>query len=287
MKIIDSETQKQFMTDGFYVVKNILEPEMLAKLRSISDDVLTQQEKAHFEQHRTTGSMVLIDWEMVYQHDGLAELIAHPKMLAALAELGFAEPKFGHGRVISKPPHSPPLFWHEDGRFWDDPVSYTPQPIQCFLMYYLTDTTPENGCLRVIPGSHLKRHPLHDLASPRHTDELRTYANPDDVAFQRAEGEIDVPVKAGDLVMGYGALFHAAYANQTDQRRTVLTMWYYPDFVDLPERTQATVAYLEAGNQLTTTSPGQMQTLMEPLRIVYEGNAEPIEQQWTPGKDLK
>ena len=164
-------------------------------------------------------------------------------MNQALAELGFAQPKFGHGRIISKPVYSPPLFWHEDGRFWDDPVSYTTQPIQCFLMYYLTDTSPENGCLRVIPGSHLKRHPLHDQTSPRHTDELRTYANPDNIAFQRAAGEIDVPVKAGDLVIGFGTLFHAAHANQTDGRRTVLTMWYYPDYVDLPQPTQATVAY--------------------------------------------
>ena len=83
-------------------------------------------------------------------------------MLAALAQLGFAQPKFGHGRIISKPPHSLPLFWHEDGRFGDDPVSYPWQPIQCFLMFYLNDTSAQNGCLRVIPGSHLKRHSLHD-----------------------------------------------------------------------------------------------------------------------------
>ena len=183
----------------------------------------------------------------------LAELIVHPNVLAALAQLGFAQPKFGHGRIISKPPHSLPLFWHEDGRFGDDPVSYTWQPIQCFLMYYLTDTSAQNGCLRVIPGSHRKRHALHDQASPMHTDELRTYFNPENVAFRRAEGEIDVPVKAGDLVMGYGTLFHAAHANQTDVRRTVLTMWYYPHFVDLPGRTQATISFLEGINCVTAT----------------------------------
>ena len=211
---------------------------------------------------------------MAYQYD-------------VLAELGFDEPKFGHGRIISKPPQSPPLFWHEDGRFWNDPVSYTWQPIQCFLMYYLTDTTPHNGCLRVIPGSHRKRHPLHDQASPMHTDELRTYANPENIAFQRAEGEIDVPVNAGDLVMGYGNLFHAAHANLTDERRTVLTMWYYPHFVDLPERTQATINYLEGNNCVTAPPQSRQQMRLEPLRIVYDGDAEPIEQQWTPGPALK
>ena len=287
MKIIDSDMQKQFMSDGFYVFRNMLEPELINKLKGITDDVLAQQEEAHFEQQRAPGSMVMIDWEMAYRYDGFADLIVYPKFLKGLAQLGFAEPKFGHGRIISKPPHSPRLFWHEDGRFWDDPVSYTPQPIQCFLMYYLVDTTQENGCLRVIPGSHLKRHALHDQVPERHAEKLSTYADPEHIAFQHAQGEIDVPVKAGDAVMGYGTLFHSAHANRTNQRRTALTMWYYPDFVRLPEHTQATVASLETDNQVTRCSPGQRQRLMEPLRIVYEGDAESIPQQWTPGEDLR
>ena len=131
MKITNSDKQQQFIKEGFYLFENILEPEILTELRLISDKVLSQQEEVHFEQQRTTGSMVMIDWEMIYEYNGLTELIAYPKMLAALAELGFDEPKFGHGRIIRKPSHSPPLFWHEDGRFWDDPVSYTSQP--CLL----------------------------------------------------------------------------------------------------------------------------------------------------------
>ena len=34
--------------------------------------------------------------------------------------------------------------------------------IQLFLMVYLVDTTPANGCLRVLPGSHLRKIPLDD-----------------------------------------------------------------------------------------------------------------------------
>ena len=274
MKINDSEIQNQFIHDGFCVFRNILEPELIDKLRRITGEALAQQEDAHFERQRAPGSMVMIDWDMAYRYDTFAELIAHPKMLKRLAELGFERPKFGHGRIISKPPHSPRLFWHEDGRFWDDPVSYTPQPIQCFLMYYLVDTAPQNGCLRVIPGSHLKRHALHDQVPDRHTEKLSTYAAPKHIAFQHAEGEMDVPLKAGDAVMGYGTLFHSAHANRADQRRTGLTMWYYPDFVDLPERTQATVASLETKTQITERLPGRRQCQMEPLRIVYRGRCK-------------
>lgn len=291
MNSVTNEKREQFIKDGYCLFENIIDSQMLVQLRDFSEKVLAEQDKAHFEEQVTTGSMILINWEMAYQYSVMAEFISHPRMLAALAELGFNDPKFGHGRIISKPRHSPPLYWHEDGRFWNDPVSYTTQPIQCFLMVYLTDTTPENGCLRVIPGSHLKRHPLHDKVPPISNEKLRTYADPDDIVFQRADGEIDVPMKAGDLVIGYGTLFHSAHGNQSDQRRTVLTMWYYPDFVNLPEASQATVAHVEStgpwGQVATGSSQGKEQAMMERLRIVYDGNAELIPIQWVPGADLK
>jgi len=272
----------QFERDGFYIFENVLEPSLVDRLNSLSDDILAQQDLEHFKENRTTGSMVMIDWKMAYQHAVMAEFIAHPKVIGAMNELGFPDPKFGHGRIISKPPHSPKLFWHEDGRFWEDPVSYTTQPIQVFLMFYLVDTTPENGCLRVIPGSHLKRHPLHDMIAPRHTEETKTYSNPDNPAFLHVDDEIDVPLKAGDLVMGYGSLLHASHANQSDERRTVLTMWYYPDYIDLPERTQATVYTAEKNNCDAESPSEETRALLEPFKIVYNGDTEPIEQQWVP-----
>ena len=286
MKNEQNTMRDRFFRDGFILFEDVLDPLTVDRLRRFTDDVLARQAPEHFEENRTTGSMVMIDWAMACRNPVMAGLIAHPNALAALKTLGFEEPKFGHGRIISKPPHSPPLFWHEDGRFWNDPVSYSTQPIQCFLMYYLTDTTPHNGCLRVIPGSHLKRHWLHDRISPRHTEELRKFENPGDPGFSRVAEEVDVPVEAGDLVMGYGSLLHASHANRSNQRRTVLTMWYYPDFVSLPERTQATVALLETDNGDAASASAEIRALMEPLKIVYEGEAEPIETEWTPGEAL-
>ena len=43
-----------------------------------------------------------------------AELIALPAALEALANLGFTEVTYTDGYIISKPPHSPQLFWHYD-----------------------------------------------------------------------------------------------------------------------------------------------------------------------------
>ena len=89
--------------------------------------------------------MILVNGPFIERYQVFAKFVAYPPILRALARLGFPDAKFGHGRVISKPPYSPPLFWHEDGRFWNDPVSYTPVPIQanagdarrtCLTMWY-------------------------------------------------------------------------------------------------------------------------------------------------------
>ena len=278
-----SAERVQFDRDGFSIFRNVLEESLLDRLRAASDASLAEQDEQHFAEHVATGSMILVNGAFIERYPVFAEFIAHPAILQALARLGFHDPKFGHGRVISKPPHGPPLFWHEDGRFWDDPVSYTPVPIQAFLMCYLTDTTPENGCLRVIPGSHLKRHALHDLVPETHRDENRKYLDPENnPAFAHYDDEMDVPLRAGDFVVGYGSLFHAAHANSSAARRTCLTMWYYPAFPELPERTRATVASVD-GCRLSADAIPEIAALLRPLGISYAGDAEPIPTNWVCG----
>ena len=278
--------RKQFEENGYFIFKNILDQNHLESLREFSDEVLNQHDEDHFKVNRTTGSMALIDWAVVQKYKVLGDLVVHSKIKTALYEMGFTDPKFGHGRIISKPPKSPRLFWHEDGRFWNDPISYTTQPIQCFLMYYLSNTSRDNGCIRVIPGSHRKRHKLHELAHEKHHDDLKTYANPEDLQFQDVEGEIDVPLKAGDAIFGYANLFHASHSNNSDEKRTLLTMWYYPDFANLPERTQATIFSVENQKNWTEFNKKEKE-FFSPFRVNYQGNAEIIEPEWRPGKDLK
>jgi ectoine hydroxylase-related dioxygenase (phytanoyl-CoA dioxygenase family) len=95
-----------------------------------------------------------------------------------------------------------------------------------FLSYYLTDTNLENGCLRVIPGTHTKRIDLHDLLTTPHTDAARNTDEQDPHMFCDHPDAVDVPVKAGALVIAEGRMLHAARANRSDKRRTLLLCWH-------------------------------------------------------------
>ena len=228
---------QQLREEGYCRFENVLDAPMLDELRQVTDAMLDAYAPEAAHKYRYQGSNIGI----AFQHPVFPRLFTLPKALETLRALGFPNPVFWSAFCLSKPPHAPPLYWHQDWWGWDEPISGLPTPAQVFLMYYLTDTTPENGCLRVIPGTHCRRIELHDLLPSAHSEE--TYeANPNSVQFQHHPDEVDVPVKAGDLVIGDARILHAAHANHTDQRRTCLTLWYLPDFDTLPESIKAFAA---------------------------------------------
>ena len=202
--------------------------------------------------------------------------------------MGFEGTTFSTGFVISKPPHSPPLYWHQDGVLWNHPISYTNKPQQYFLMYYLVDTDLDNGCLRVIPGSHLKRHALHDLGREAHqADEITRATNLDHPALRKAAGEIDVPVAAGDVVIGDSRLLHSAHANQSDQRRTVLTIWYWPDYDNLPEEVKGLITSSMDQNEEWCRWIEQTQSVTGSLVPVHEEGMEVVKRNNVAGESLR
>ena len=277
---IEKPTEKydQLIADGYCVVENVLKEKMLTRLRTVTDELLDAQTEDERAAHRSSGSMI-----SVYMDPLFAELVAYRRALQALEALGFLRPKWSSGYVISKPAQSPPLFWHQDWWGWDDPCSYTALPQQLFLMYYLVDTTPYNGCLRVIGGSHLNRHPLHDILPNAHGEALQRVEDPDHPAYQRVSGEIDIPVKSGDLVIGDSRLLHASHGNQSDERRTVITLWYHPFFALLPVSMQAHIGRLR---QNFAWSDAEWEQIAE-LTPVCNGDVEPLKWNRNPGPALK
>jgi hypothetical protein len=97
-----------------------------------------------------------------FVHPVILELLTLQSALDSLVGLGFpaGAATFTDGYVISKPRRSPPLFWHYDWFSWELEEDWEPSPPQVFFMYYLHSTSPENGCLRVIPQSHYVHNDL-------------------------------------------------------------------------------------------------------------------------------
>ncbi|MCE9591511.1 MAG: phytanoyl-CoA dioxygenase family protein [Planctomycetes bacterium] len=275
---------QQLLRDGFCVFPGVLTPALLAELRATTDAILAAYPKEKREFFKYQGSSIMVD----QGRPAYAELIGWPGALEAMKTLGYdAGLRYWIGYLLSKPPQGPALYWHQDWVFWSDPVSADPNPSQLFLMYYLTDTSRENGCLRVIPGTHRRRIDLHDQLGAAHTD--KTYhADPNSPIFATHPDEIDLPVRAGDLVIGDARVLHAAHPNRSDRERSVITLWYYPRFDEMPETIRGIIA-ASAFKQIPQETAPPLRGRLEQLIPVCTTASVPAPSQWdrVPGEHLR
>lgn len=120
---------------------------------------------------------------------------------------------------ICKPPGSgQPVLWHQDAAYW--PL----EPMRVVTLWLaVDDSTPENGCVRFIPGSH------HHRVVP-----LRKNAEVANVLGSEADTEVDeslavdAVLAAGDVEVHDPGIMHASYANTSSRRRCGLTIRYIP-----------------------------------------------------------
>jgi hypothetical protein len=260
---------RELIENGFCVLKDMLHADTLKLTRDVSMKAVSALSPQQLEDTRSPGTLINSN-----KHPGLAECVGNPKALAALDAMGFGGSKFWKAVIISKPGPSPRLYWHQDCMWWDDPRAYSDYSPMIFLMYYLDDTTRENGCLRLIPGTHRKWHSLHGTGTA-HTHDISRAENMNDPRFADYPGEVDVPVQAGDLVIGDARLFHATHSNLTDEHRTVITIWFHPLFEGLAEETQSWIhhSFHGAHSVWPAGELGKIQTVIPD----YRGTVEPPE----------
>jgi ectoine hydroxylase-related dioxygenase (phytanoyl-CoA dioxygenase family) len=82
---------------------------------------------------------------------------------------------------------------------------------------------------------------MHDVLGSlgeAHSEEIRG-ASPEGEGAEHAddvEGAVDVCVQPGDVVVGDNRVLHGTRRNTTDERRTVITLWFHPHYDKLPQR---------------------------------------------------
>lgn len=264
---------------GYAIARGCVPTAVLQTLRQQRDQVLSDLPSVHRETYQSQGSLVNLG-----DHPQFSKLIALPELRSLLQSLGLKDVRWLAGYLISKPPNSPALFWHQDWWGWDHDSSYTPQLVGLGAMIYLSDTSIENDCLRVIPGSHRCQHTLHSLPVA-HEQALSTIDDPKNIAYRSDASEAAVAVSAGDVVLIDPRLLHSAYANQSKEERSLLTLWYLPNFTSLPESIQARYVQifnrqeLDTGdsnaNDLFDDWPESHRLAIQNLVPIYGGDAEP------------
>ena len=137
------------------------------------------------------------------------EWLQHPDVVGRLKQLLGTPlycPLAHHNCIMTKQPeYSSETGWHQDLRYW----SFTkPDLVNVWLA--LGEERSENGCLRVIPGTHRTSFSADRLDA----DLFLREDFPEN--HELIASAIDVPLAPGDVLFFHCRTFHAAGQNLTD-----------------------------------------------------------------------
>ena len=216
--------RERLLCDGFCPVGPVVPSATLAHAHLTGAALLAAEPAESLRALRSLGSLI-----SVLHHPEFAPLIGDPSLTGLLSGLG-PDLRFSAGYFISKPAGSPATFWHQDWGFWQYPASYEPRLLEVGVLIYLVDVDELNGCPRFLPGSHLRRHPLHDALASADVRALRRADEPDARAYLALGEAVSTPVPAGHAVLFDPRVLHGAWANQSEASRPALVLWYFTDY---------------------------------------------------------
>jgi len=184
--------------------------------------------------------------EAHYHYRPIFELCTNSRLVDAIEGLLGPDLVLLYSHIMSKKPGGLRVAWHQDGPYW-----HRVEPkIAVTAWVALDDATIENGCMRVIPGTHRGHRDLGQrLTDTPDLIQDRPYELPPDVVDP--SNAVDLVMKRGDLSLHDSYLVHGSEPNRTNSRRAALTIRYIPaatHIQDVPDRKQYLIRGQATGN---------------------------------------
>ncbi len=145
----------------------------------------------------------------------LNAMATHSGLLGVLEQMMGDTPQLFQDMALVKPPrHGSEKPWHQDCAYFNFPKDTTVVGVWIAL----DAATPENGCLHIIPGSHIEGPMIHFKRRDWQICDT-------DVPVAR---DTMVPLKPGGCLFWHGLTHHGSPANQSEQPRRALQFHYKP-----------------------------------------------------------
>ena len=212
MSVLSAAETEQFHTDGYVFPIDVLEASEVADLRSQLETFEASQ-GGHLEAMQRNKSHLLFKW--------VDDLIRDPRILDPVSELIgddllcwntlFWIKEAGSGSFVS---------WHQDTRYWG---LSSEKVVTAWLA--LSPARIENGCMRVLPGTHAGDVMAHE----DRYDENNMLTRGQEISEGVDEGAaIHMPLEAGQMSIHNYRLAHASGPNNGADRRIGLSMHFMP-----------------------------------------------------------
>ena len=150
----------------------------------------------------------------------LADLVRHPAILDAVEDVIGPDILCWNSSFFTKEASSAGyVSWHQDATYWG---LSEPDVVTAWVGF--TDSTPRNGNMQVVPGSH--RHPVRHVDT-FHPDNLLSRGQ--EIAVEVDEREaVDIVLAAGEMSLHHILLVHGSRPNTSVDRRVGFAIRYVP-----------------------------------------------------------
>jgi non-haem Fe2+, alpha-ketoglutarate-dependent halogenase len=207
---MSDQLKQQFDRDGYLLGIPILS---LAEVSHINDqyDRLKELVRSRSNKGRITNQHLLDPefYALATRKNvlDLVELAIGPDIL--LISTGF----------FDKPPGSASEFvaWHQDTTYW----GLNP-PFAVTVWIALDDSDVENGCMRVIPGTH--RNGLLPHSVSKQPGNILAHDQEIPAQYLDQSKAVDFVLKAGQASLHHGELVHGSNPNRSTRRRCGMTI---------------------------------------------------------------
>jgi len=193
---------EQYERDGVLFPLPVLSPDEVAKFRAAFDDL--EARLGGRPQHRQ-----LIQPHLCYRW--AYDLATQPAILDVVEALIGPDILVHSTSIFPKYPHAPDhILWHQDGYYWG---LSAPRLISAWVA--LTDSNIENGCMRVVAGTHAQAVLPHAKSRSEKNTRLSL-----EVAVEVDEARAtNVVLEAGEMSLHHPYIIHGSNPNQTDEKR--------------------------------------------------------------------
>jgi non-heme Fe2+,alpha-ketoglutarate-dependent halogenase len=214
-KLLTEDQVAAYRRDGYLSPLRAMDPGEMAVLRE-KYEALCARDGGMLTKRTNQKPHLLVTW--------LDELVRHPRILDAVEDVIGPNILCWAGGFFHKPPRSPGFVsWHQDSTYWG---LSSPDVVTAWVAFEAS--TPQAGCMRVIPGTQTR-----DQVAHRDTfaaDNLLSRGQEIQVDVD-AKDAVDLVLQPGEFSLHHVRIIHGSEPNNADWPRIGFTIRYVPTYV--------------------------------------------------------
>lgn len=217
----------RFHADGYLKGPRVIDDATVDVLRSEIERAIADRERADAPQPvllRNLGKPESPVWQIVNiweASEPFKDLIHNPTIAQEMAQLTGAKTlRIWHDQIQYKPAQVGGVnMWHQDAPYW--PILKPMTQITAWVA--LDDVDEDNGCMKMVPGSHLWGNTIDFLHTLQDFDSMPN-------EFQGKPIEVRAcPVRRGEVHYHHALTWHGSGANKSGRPRRAIALHFMTD----------------------------------------------------------